>query len=161
MKLVHGCDAECYSRNETTHCIKTQSQFYAYINSLKASVLTNSPRDLSPISLVKVLKMSSSICSINIRWPASGISSPVPDMAISFMKKIRNVLNPLCDELFWWYIDGLVKDCSISSVIAKDLLQSCTKQSIWIYHWILFNSSTLKWFWWLKSPLMVNMDLTI
>ena len=30
-------------------------------------------------------------------------------------------------------MDGLVQDCSISSVLAMELLQSCTKPSIW--HW--------------------------
>ena len=29
------------------------------------------------------------------------------------------------------YIDGLVEDCSNSRVLAMELLQSCTKPSIW------------------------------
>ena len=29
------------------------------------------------------------------------------------------------------YIDGLVQDCSISSALAMDILQSCTKPSIY------------------------------
>ena len=29
-----------------------------------------------------------------------------------------------------WYIDGLVHDCNNSHVLAMELLQSCTKQSI-------------------------------
>ena len=29
------------------------------------------------------------------------------------------------------YIDGLVQDCSNSSALAMELLQSCTKPSIW------------------------------
>ena len=29
-----------------------------------------------------------------------------------------------------WYIDGLVHDCNNSLVLAMELLQSCTKQSI-------------------------------
>ena len=31
-------------------------------------------------------------------------------------------------------IDDLVKDCSNSSVLAMELLQSCTKPSIWFFH---------------------------
>ena len=30
------------------------------------------------------------------------------------------------------YINGLVQDCSISSALAMELLQSCTKPSIYI-----------------------------
>ena len=37
-------------------------------------------------------------------------------------------LNILCNE----YIDGLVQDCSISSALAMEILQSCTKPLIWI-----------------------------
>ena len=34
------------------------------------------------------------------------------------------------------HIDGLVQDCSNSSALAMELLQSCTKPSIWTYgHW--------------------------
>ena len=39
--------------------------------------------------------------------------------------------------IFSWflyhYIDGLVQDCSISSALAMEILQSCTKPSIWYY----------------------------
>ena len=54
-------------------------------------------------------------------------------MNISF-----NPNNPLSDsELFLWLhvtnpvhqIDGLVQDCSISSALAMEILQSCTKPS--------------------------------
>ena len=31
---------------------------------------------------------------------------------------------------FYMYIDGLVQDCSISSVLAMKILQSCTKSSM-------------------------------
>ena len=34
-------------------------------------------------------------------------------------------------QILWCHIDGLVQDCSNSSVLAVDLLQSCTKLSIW------------------------------
>ena len=33
-------------------------------------------------------------------------------------------------EEFNYYIDGLVQDCSISSALAMEILQSCTKPSI-------------------------------
>ena len=37
------------------------------------------------------------------------------------------------------HIGGLVQDCSNSSALAMELLQSCTKPSIWnISHWCLF-----------------------
>ena len=32
------------------------------------------------------------------------------------------------------HIDGLVQDCSISSALALEILQSCSKPSIWAYH---------------------------
>ena len=32
------------------------------------------------------------------------------------------------------YIDGLVQDCSNSSALAMELLQSCTKPSIYLLH---------------------------
>ena len=34
-----------------------------------------------------------------------------------------------------WYIDGLWQDCSISSANALEILQSCTKPSIWTRTW--------------------------
>ena len=37
-----------------------------------------------------------------------------------------------------FHIDGLVQDCSNSSEFAMELLQSCTKPSIYIYKHILF-----------------------
>ena len=35
------------------------------------------------------------------------------------------------------YFDGLVQDCSISIALAMEILQSCTKPSIWHMHLIL------------------------
>ena len=35
--------------------------------------------------------------------------------------------------LFEGYIDGLVQDCSNSSALAMELLQSCTKPSIYAF----------------------------
>ena len=50
-----------------------------------------------------------------------------------------------CQEMMWntiyEYIDGLVQDCSNSSVLAMELLQSCTKPSMhtFIYiEWTVF-----------------------
>ena len=39
------------------------------------------------------------------------------------------------------YIDGLVQDCSISIALAMEILQSCTKPSIWslMFYWTLWN----------------------
>ena len=31
----------------------------------------------------------------------------------------------------WYYIDGLVQDCSISSALAMEILKSCIKPSIY------------------------------
>ena len=44
--------------------------------------------------------------------------------------------------MFGFYVDGLVQDCSNSSVLALELLQSCTKPSMWsvdmeTLHWLL------------------------
>ena len=48
------------------------------------------------------------------------------------------------------YIDGLVQDCSISSALALEILQSCIKPSIWLcenlptpYYMILYDMSRL------------------
>ena len=38
-------------------------------------------------------------------------------------------------------IDGFVQDCSISSVLAMEILQYCTKPSRWSYHRFLYNWS--------------------
>ena len=35
-------------------------------------------------------------------------------------------------------IDGLMQDCSISSALAMEILQSCTKSSIWNIRVIIF-----------------------
>ena len=34
-------------------------------------------------------------------------------------------------QMSWCHINGLVQDCSISSAVAMEILQSCTKPSIW------------------------------
>ena len=34
------------------------------------------------------------------------------------------------------YFDGVVQDCSISSVLAMEILQSCTKPSILLDHFV-------------------------
>ena len=38
----------------------------------------------------------------------------------------------LIDDIALGYIDGLVQDCSNSSALAMELLQSCTEPSIWL-----------------------------
>ena len=38
---------------------------------------------------------------------------------------------PYTPSLVWPYIDGLVQDCSNSIALAMELLQSCTKPSIY------------------------------
>ena len=37
----------------------------------------------------------------------------------------------ICTDIFTILIDGLVEDCSISSALAMEILQSCTKPSIY------------------------------
>ena len=46
-----------------------------------------------------------------------------------------SVLHPLCyhglcDNEIEWCISGFVQDCSISSALTRQILQSCTKQSV-------------------------------
>ena len=59
-----------------------------------------------------------------------------------FFRKLCQSKNVICDEsppkrwtvvetFAWRLVDGLVQDCSISSAIAMEILQSCTKPSIW------------------------------
>ena len=53
------------------------------------------------------------------------------DMGLHFMSKHtlsqwKKTLHSLAEN-FWCYIDGLVQDCSISSALAMEILQSCTK----------------------------------
>ena len=51
------------------------------------------------------------------------------------------MVNTLLIVAQWHYIVGLVQNCSISSVLAMEILQSCTKPSIWFQtSW-----STLVW----------------
>ena len=40
------------------------------------------------------------------------------------------------------YIDGLVQDCSNSSALAQELLQSCTKLLVFTF----FDTLTVEWF---------------
>ena len=43
----------------------------------------------------------------------------------------RKIADSLLGDIYWnTYIDGLVQDCSNSSVLATVLLQSCTKPSM-------------------------------
>ena len=46
------------------------------------------------------------------------------------------------------YIDGLVQDCSISSALAMEILQSCTKPSILSIQW--------GFLWWQDSIFILN-----
>ena len=48
----------------------------------------------------------------------------------------------LVSDLLHKYIDGLVQDCSNSSVLAMELLQSCAKPSIPPKAWVLFVVNT-------------------
>ena len=50
-------------------------------------------------------------------------------------KAYRHVYGFLVKETWWpclQNIDGLVQDCSNSDALAMELLQSCTKPSIWL-----------------------------
>ena len=40
----------------------------------------------------------------------------------------------------YYHFEGLLQDCSNSSALALELLQSCTEPSIW-YNWYVFNNS--------------------
>ena len=46
-----------------------------------------------------------------------------------------NYINSMLD-----HYNGLVQDCSNSSALAMELLQSCTKQSTKIWHWLFFKA---------------------
>ena len=60
-------------------------------------------------------------------------------------------------SLQWYHIDHLVQDCSISSALAMEILQSCTKPWTWAFYAItadtrhtrgnnnIINKSTLFW----------------
>ena len=45
--------------------------------------------------------------------------------------KLNHVNKGAPDVFLGYYIDGLVQDCSNSSALAMELLQSCTEQSIY------------------------------
>ena len=46
--------------------------------------------------------------------------------------------NNFCHLIWYQYINGLVQDCSNSIANALELLQSCTKPSIW-FPWQFFS----------------------
>ena len=49
------------------------------------------------------------------------------------------------------HFDGLVQDCSNFSELAVELLQSCTKQSIYPYSsWLLLSGHEENWIIWVK-----------
>ena len=48
------------------------------------------------------------------------------------------------------YIDGLVQNCHNSSALAMELLQSCTKSSICLYH------SWCKYLWFTSNPFVIS-----
>ena len=58
----------------------------------------------------------------------------------------------------WCHNVGLVQDCSISSVLAMEILQSCTKPSVYgimqlSRHWLrLFDTKTVTWLAWHSNP---------
>ena len=54
---------------------------------------------------------------------------------LALMGKLWGVLHELFKEKWQWHIDGLAQDCSNSIANALELLQSCTKLSIWRAHW--------------------------
>ena len=51
-------------------------------------------------------------------------------------QKYNNVYLMLYVLNVWHNGDGLVEDCSISSAIALEILQSCTKSSMWSFPWL-------------------------
>ena len=48
----------------------------------------------------------------------------------TFWQLLRVMTSPCARLVIKAYIDGLVEDCSISSALAMDILQSCTMSSI-------------------------------
>ena len=50
-----------------------------------------------------------------------------------FRAYILSSFMPSATKVFITHIDGLVQDCSNSSALALELLQSCPKPSIWIF----------------------------
>ena len=61
---------------------------------------------------------------------------------------------PQCDNTFMAYVDGLVQDCSNSIANALELLQSCTKPSMWFLMCVCWSVRDLTWLcicsvWWM------------
>ena len=55
------------------------------------------------------------------------------------LRQAMNMLNSQNRDLFHkGYIDASGQDCSISSALAMEILQSCTEPSIWAHQWIPF-----------------------
>ena len=45
--------------------------------------------------------------------------------------KLENTIIAVKQQNLWYHIDGLAQDCSNYSALAMELLQSCSKPSIW------------------------------
>ena len=69
---------------------------------------------------------------------------------------IRNV-HLLCHR--GQYIDGLVQDCSNPIANALELLQSCTKPSIWCLCCIVTSHGGLEWRWWRSTKRTNSLDV--
>ena len=71
--------------------------------------------------------------------------------------------NTRSQTLFWRICDGLVQDCSIFSVLATEILQSCTKPSMpcptrkgynWFHQFLqIFSKLICTKYWWLSARL--------
>ena len=68
----------------------------------------------------------------------SDVESKGDNLASSGKARIRTQAQQNCVHIMQdiLHIDGLVQDCSNSSAIAMELLQSCSKPLIYIFIWI-------------------------
>ena len=84
---------------------------------------------------------------LRLRWQKHHIVAA--NRGVGFVNTV-NTFTP-----YWNHIDGLVQDCSNSSAYALELLQSCTKPSIYhsnnmsglktIWHHLIFINKFMKW----------------
>ena len=59
-----------------------------------------------------------------------GLVTPTPDIALTHTVCFMPPCIEMGKMILKGYFDGLVQDCSNSSALAMELLQSCTKSSI-------------------------------
>ena len=112
-----------------------------------------------------------------------GVISGFGMLEVTYISTAESIFAPsqwetalLCNDVFRWlganlesalYVDGLVQDCSISSVLAMEILQSSPQPSIW-HIWPLwrqrfdnkeFTRHSISWQWCYLS--VVASDITV